>query len=725
MNNRKQMTIAMLLSCSAMAMAQTWIWYPGDMDIWTGNRISKLRTEDGGMWPQFWRTDGHWQTVEFSKTVELAEEEEAEIAVEGQYSVKIDKHYQFGMPRKITVPKGRHTIRVTVNNLASPPALWLKGRTLRSDSTWFVSDYVDNEPCDTWHDIDGSPLFDAVGKRPSLYKLPVTPVPPVRTERDGNRIFVDFGRESMGYLRLDGVKGNGVVHISYGESADEARDKNRSYLRDKVSFTGDSVINLRDMSASRRAGDAYRLPESRAVRYALVECDGGMSLDGVTLMSEMKDLGTAYRGSFECDDTLLNRIWQVSAYTLHLTDREVMIEGIKRDRWMWSGDAIQSYLMNYYVFMDAPVVKRTIWALRGKDPVRQHINTILDYTFYWFNSIYDYYLYTGDSDFVRRIYPRMKSLMDFVEGRLNSRGLVEGKKGDWVFVDWSPNKMPKGGELSFQQMVYLRSLEAMSLCADIVDDKAAGRKYSGNAQRIQSQLVPLFWNNGRKAFVHNIEQGRQSDVVTRYSNMFAVIYGLVDRDKAQDILRNVLLNDSVMPITTPYMRFYELEALCALGEHNRVLQEMRSYWGGMLKEGATTFWETYDPQEKYPQRLAMYGHRYGKSLCHAWGASPIYLFGKHFLGIRPVKPGYAEWEAAPCLGGLKWMKGDVPTPDGNIHLEMTPRKITVKADGCGGGTLLFKSRKRPKASAGVAEALGNGSYRLRIEPGQTVSVTIG
>jgi len=71
--------------------------------------------------------------------------------------------------------------------------------------------------------------------------------------------------------------------------------------------------------------------------------------------------------------------------------------------------------------------------------------------------------------------------------------------------------------------------------------------------------------------VHNIEQGRQSDVVTRYSNMFAVIYGLVDRDKAQDILRNVLLNDSVMPITTPYMRFYELEALCALGEHNRVL----------------------------------------------------------------------------------------------------------------------------------------------------------
>ena len=111
---------------------------------------------------------------------------------------------------------------------------------------------------------------------------------------------------------------------------------------------------------------------------ALVECKGNVSVESVTLQSEMKDV--AWRGSFECSDTLLNRIWQVGAYTLHLTDREVMIEGIKRDRWIWSGDAIQSYLMNYYAFFDTPVVKRTIWALRGKDPVQQHINTILDYT---------------------------------------------------------------------------------------------------------------------------------------------------------------------------------------------------------------------------------------------------------------------------------------------------------------------------------------------------------
>lgn len=710
------------LLLSGTAMAQTWIWFPGDMDIWTGNRLNTLRTEGGGMWPAFWRTDSHWQSVEFSKTVELDKEEDVEIAAEGQNSVKLDQWFLFGMPKRITVPAGKHTLRISVSNLVSPPALWVNGNTLKSDDTWTVSNYAKAERPDTWSDMNGKPVFDSKEKRPSQYKLPTTAVSAVASKQEGREMFVDFGKESMGYLRLDGVSGNGQVKIWYGESPDEARDKKWAYLQDRVQFLADSIVDLQSMTVSPRSANNYTLARSRAMRYALVEWEDGMDVGNLTLMSEMKDLGDGYRGSFLCSDTLLNIIWQVGAYTLHLTNREVMIEGIKRDRWMWSGDAIQSYLMNYYVFMDAPAVKRTIWALRGKDPVEQHINTILDYTFYWFNSVYDYYLYTADEDFVHRIYPRMQSLMAFVESRLNGRGMVEGKKGDWVFVDWSPGSMSKGGELSFEQMVYLRSLDAMSLCAGIVGNDADKKKYSGRAEKLRSQLVPLFWNDSKKAFVHTFENGEQSAQVTRDANMFAVLYGLVDQQKGQEILHSVLLNDSIMQITTPYMRFYELEALCALGEHQRVLKEMRSYWGGMLKEGATSFWETYDPNETYPERLGMYGHPYGKSLCHAWGASPLYLLGKYFLGVRPVKPGYAEWEACPQLGDLKWMKGDVPTPNGNIHIEMTRKEIIVRSEGCGNGTVYFKSAKRPKASSVMLKAIGNNTYQMLVEPGKEVKV---
>jgi hypothetical protein len=125
----------------------------------------------------------------------------------------------------------------------------------------------------------------------------------------------------------------------------------------------------------------------------------------------------------------------------------------------------------------------------------------------------------------------------------------------------------------------------------------------------------------------------------------------------------------------------------------------------MLREGATTFWEKYVPTESGTQHLAMYGRPYGKSLCHAWGASPVYLLGRYFLGVSPTKPGYAEYEVRPLLGDLEWMRGAVPTPFGFIHVEMSRTCVTVTSDG-GKGTLIV------------------GDRRISIPPHQTITTEI-
>ncbi|MEZ5072951.1 MAG: hypothetical protein R2751_18900 [Bacteroidales bacterium] len=71
------------------------------------------------------------------------------------------------------------------------------------------------------------------------------------------------------------------------------------------------------------------------------------------------------------------------------------------------------------------------------------------------------------------------------------------------------------------------------------------------------------------------------------------------------------------------MRFYELEALCTLGEQAHVLGEIKDYWGGMLDLGATTFWEKYNPEmEGLGEHCRNCSRPYGKSLCHAWGPVP-------------------------------------------------------------------------------------------------------
>ena len=433
-------------------------------------------------------------------------------------------------------------------------------------------------------------------------------------------------------------------------------------------------------------------------------------------------LPVTYRGTFKCNDEELNKIWEVGAYTMHLTSREFFIDGIKRDRWVWSGDAIQSYLMNYYLFFDSDTVKRTIWLLRGKDPITCHTNTILDYTFYWFLSIYDYYMYTGDKHFVSQVYPRMQTMMDYVLGRTNAEGMVEGLTGDWVFVDWADFPMSKQGALAIEQILFCKSLETMQLCAGLMEKNEDVTKYSKLAADLRAKLLPTFWNEEKQAFVHNVENGKRSEQINKFPNMFAITLGYLDEEKKASVMKNVMLNEDVLKITTPYMRFYELEAMCAMGYQTQVMQEMKAYWGGMLNEGATSFWEKYNPEESGTQHLAMYGRPYGKSLCHAWGASPIYLLGKYYLGVKPVKEGYKEFSVTPVLGGLEWMEGSVPTPAGDIQVYMDKEVIKVKATEGKGYVYIFSPKQQPEASVGTIEKTDDGRYRLWIDTREEVTI---
>lgn len=698
--------ICILFSTITFAQKATWIYYPGDYEIWLGNEMQNRRTERGGFFPPFWKMDSHYVLVEFSKKFKLDKPEKVTILAEGKYNIKLDGKIYPGT-KEITIPAGEHSLNIKVHNQATVPSIYVDGQTIKSDNTWSVT-FEDKE----WIDESGKASdtssgtvylnagawnFDSPDTPPSQFKLATTPMSAVKSEQKNKGILVDFGKETFGYIQLNNLKGSGNLSIYYGESPEEALAKETCETLDHLTFDNND-------------GD-YTTDNSMAFRYIYIEKDPSLSYDSVSMLYEYLPLD--YKGSFKCNDELLNKIWDISAYTMHLTSRELFIDGIKRDRWVWSGDAYQSYLMNYYLFFDSPSVTRTMLNLRGKDPVSSHVNTIMDYTFYWFMGVYDYLQYTGDRKFVEQFYPRMQSLMEYCLSRRNSNGMMEGLEGDWVFIDWADFSMSKSGEVSFEQLLFCRSLETMAICAKIMEDTENQKKYSNLADDLKSKLNHAFWSEDKKAFVHNRENGKQSEQVTPYTNIFAILLGYLDQEKTQQVKESVLLNPDALKITTPYMRFYELEALCALGEHEFVLQEIRDYWGGMLNLGATSFWEKYNPNENGTEHLAMYGRPFGKSLCHAWGASPIYLFGKYFLGVQPVKEGYKQFSIKPVLGDLKWMEGIVPTPNGEIKVFMDTKTIKVQATE-GEGYLTFTSKSKPKTNLGTIQEIAKNRYQVKI-----------
>lgn len=693
----------------------TWIWYPGDYEIWLSNQMQNRRTDRGSFFPVFWKIDSHYPLVDFHKEFYLSEPEEVEIYAEGQYNVKVDGKPLEGTPKKITMPKGRHKINIKVFNQANVPAIYVSGRTIYSDGSWLVT-FEDKEWIDETgktSDVSatqwvkaGSWNFNDPIKLPSAFKLPVIAQQSVSKTKTGNATLVDFGKETFGFVKLHGIKGKGKIDLYYGESKEEALSKDGAMTIDRLEF------------ANTMKKDST-MPLSKAFRYVNMICDAGITVDSVTMLYEYAYLRQS--GYFKCSDEEINKIYDVAKYTFELNTREFFIDGIKRDRWVWSGDAYQSYLMNYYLYFDNETVKRTIFALRGKDPVTSHINTIMDYTFYWFIGIYDYYLYSGDYFFIQNIYPRMQTMMEYCLGRRNKDGLMQGMPGDWIFIDWAAG-LSKKGEVSFEQLLLCRSLETMAICATIAKDEANAATYKKMAEELKQKVFSIYWNNDKHALVHSRVNGEQTANVTRYANMFGIFFNYFTEQQKQDVKKHVLLNDSIQKITTPYMRFYELEALCAMGEQKYVLKEMKDYWGGMLKLGATSFWEEYNPTKKGAEHLAMYGREFGKSLCHAWGASPLYLLGKYYAGIKPTSAGYDTYLVEPNLGGLEWMEAKVPTPKGAMLINCSTTEISITS-AAGAGTLRFKSVTQPvSVLGGTIQSKGNNVYELELLPYKTARV---
>ncbi len=680
-----------------------WIWYPFDFEIWLNRQVSLRRTERGVIYPPVWKMEDFYTTVTFHKKFELKNNEVISVLAEGECNVILDRLLAPLKEDKLAISAGAHEIFITVVNRLSPPAIYVRGINLFSDNTWYASRYRgvfeagEDNPA-RWQ-VVGSAGYTRPEAPPSRFNLATTRIEPDKLYfESSSEILVDFGRETFGYLSLEHLEGAGKVQLFYGESEAEARSTEHCEVFDEV--------NLADSGSP-----TYRLALSRAFRYVYIKTSPGLKIGKVAAYYEF--LPVEYRGAFRCDNQRLNEIWDISLYTLHLTTREFFIDGIKRDRWVWSGDAYQSALMNYYSFFDLPVTRRTITALRGKEPPETHLNLIMDYTFYWFIGLEDYLLYTGDFAFIKAQFPNMVSLLEFCLGRTNQDGLLAQKPGDWVFIDWAD--LDNRGEVSTEQILFCRSLEVMAGFAGQLAETGLAARYAGLARQLKQRIFEIFWDSTNHYLRHNRYQGKLSSGFIPHPNLFALMLGYLDDEQTKFVLAYLLDDKKTKKITTPYMRFYELAALGQYGQQAPVVSPILDYWGGMLDNGATTFWETFNPDERGAEHYAMYGRPFGKSLCHSWGASPIYLIGKYLLGVRPLKNGYSEYCIEPDRGGLDWIEGSVPTPDGDIGVFMDATTIKIQTANRGRGYLRFHSLVSPKVSQGNLKEKGNQTYELVLE----------
>ncbi|MBQ8545429.1 MAG: alpha-rhamnosidase [Clostridia bacterium] len=647
-----------------------WIWHPGSFELYHSmllhNRRTTTRTYEGGVrksvyYYPMWRIDSPQHNVILEKKATIDKPEVLKFYANTDTANMIVDGMAYRVGSEVALDVGEHTVCLQGFKKDGFPAFYIEGDTFKTDRTYIVGGADDKRGRHAGY----SDYYTDPSDNPEIFKFSYKKMHPVsKKDINGGTLF-DFGKEVFGKITLENLDGK-ERFIALGESIEEALDV--EYCQIGLNASGKSFVS-----------------DPVAFRYIFVP-----ELTEVQASLDFEYLPLENKGAFKCDNELVNRLWDVCAYTMLLNSREGFFDGIKRDRWVWAGDAYQTNFVNYYLANDPDIVRRTIRILRGRDPITKHINTICDYTFLWIASVWDYYLHSGDSDFVKDIYPEILDMWAFIEPRLDDDGMYKRQPDDWVFIDWST--FDSNGPMCAEQMLLARAYECTAKYATLVGDSAWEKHASERFEYIATEVNKHYWNEEKGAFIDDYKSGKNN--VTRHANIFAILFDYTSEERKERIIKNVIFNDKITKITTPYFEFYELDAMCQIGSYEYMTNMLDSYWGEMLRLGATTIWEEFDPTKKGIEHYEMYGGKYEKSLCHAWGASPIYLLGKYALGVKPTSAGYKTYEVKPNLMTFGKIEGIVPTPCGNVFVSFDGGKCEVVSE-IDGGTLVLRDKKYP------------------------------
>ena len=494
------------------------------------------------------------------------------------------------------------------------------------------------------------------------FTIDTSPGTTVRTDSDTPALLLDFGREIAGRVLVESLSGDdAVLSVAYGESELEALATGLTPGQRGGNYLGTNLLEVPVHAAARGPKSAFRYVRVRFLR------SGPHS--SFRIQAEGIAYPVTYTGTFQSSDPLLDRIWETGAYTAHLCMQDDLWDAPKRDRGRWAGDIDVEGRVISSVFGDKALLEQTLSAL-GSGEGNRPVNGIPGYSALWITSLASLYAHSGDLEFLRAQHQSLLRVIGSMNATVGPNHLFVPAKGPWPFIDWAPGLYgPSPGAIFGTNFQYLRAYRAAALLLKTLGDSDASAHVDQTADQMQRALadsVPPADSSQMGKFPQLYALAVQSGVAQSPESRQAIwSQGLshVKQDSPDD------------PLISPYFNATVIDAMSLLGHQREALDWIRTYWGGMLDEGATSFWESYDLRwPKTDPHLSLQADGtsgFFVSLAHGWSSGPTAWLSENVLGIRDPMDGYRTVTIAPRLLGLSWAKGSVPTPQGAIHIAIS------------------------------------------------------
>ena len=385
-----------------------------------------------------------------------------------------------------------------------------------------------------------------------------------------------------------------------------------------------------------------------------------------------------YRGSFQCSDESLNRLWASGRWSTQICMITHHLDSASHQEPIGDyGDYLIADLVNYTTMgtnfsLSRQDLRKWAWVMEAAKYKTFHTS----YIFYWLQALLNYYDYTGDRSVIDELAPNVHAVIDQFTSYIGKNGIISDAP-NYMFMDWVTIPDPKDGKKAFgahhppavigqgyMTALFYRALADGIRVCKLEGDAGRAQKYEELRKKVGAAYEVELWNPSQgqyrdgKPFVTSVKPYTwlPADVdmesFSAQNNSFAVLYGLAPGERRAAIIDRMVQGKVMFPRITPYFMHFVFDAFAAVGRFNEYAPaSLKSY---------KVFPATQTVREMGPDR---------GDYSHGWIASPTYQMSSKILGITPAKPGFEEISIRPMLCGLSFARGSVPSPFGDILVD--------------------------------------------------------
>ena len=304
---------------------------------------------------------------------------------------------------------------------------------------------------------------------------------------------------------------------------------------------------------------------------------------------------------------------------------------------------------------------------------------LLDYPLWWVACSYDYFMHTGDVEYVEEYYETMiKTLDKFYPSITNSttqlitKGIgMSGHYGDYAFLS-------RTGPVTYYNALYVLALDNAAFIAKSLGRKDDEQRWTSRARNVSDAINKYRFDSSEGAFFDGDCGINPCKTHAQDGNSLAIVSGVTNSTRAKSVLShlsknarpygnsfydNDIVGREFSQRVYAFISYFELEARFMTGDMESAMEEIYRLYGWMAShDPGVTVWEGIGPNG-VPYEGGF------TSMSHGWSTGIVPVSMNYILGVNPTQPGFESWSVKPMPGELKWARGIVPTPHSFIGVE--------------------------------------------------------